>query len=114
MRLETEGFAVKHCNNGEKALQEANDFKPQLILLDIMMPGVDGYDVLDILRNTPATKNSKIVILSALSEASDRQKALDLGADDYLVKSQVLITDVMAKVRELLNLPAKPATGNVS
>jgi DNA-binding response OmpR family regulator len=106
LRLETEGFRVHHCNNGEEALQAAKEFQPQLILLDIMMPRINGFDVLDILRNTPETKNIKIVILTALSQPSDQQHAKDLGAVDYLVKSQVLIADVLSRIRTLLDLPA--------
>jgi DNA-binding response OmpR family regulator len=109
MRMEAEGFEVKHCSNGEEALQAARDFKPNLILLDIMMPRLNGFDVLDILRHTPETSHIKIVILSALGQANDQARAKELGADDYLVKSQVVIADVMARLRQHLNLPAKEA-----
>ena len=110
VRMEAEGFEVRHCSSGEAALQAATDFQPQLILLDIMMPRLNGFDVLDILRHTPQTKDIKVVVLSALSQAADQQRAKDLGADDYLVKSQVVIADVMARIRKLLDLPANPAT----
>ncbi|HEY2004078.1 MAG TPA: response regulator [Candidatus Saccharimonadia bacterium] len=109
MRLEAEGLETKHVQNGEDALQAARDFQPDLILLDVMMPKLSGFEVLDILKNTAETRNTKIVVLSALGQASDRQRAKDLGADDYFVKSQVLITDVMSLVRNLLKLP--PFTG---
>lgn len=108
MRMETEGFEVKHCNNGESALQEARDFKPHLILLDIMMPNLDGFNVLDILRHTPATAKIKIIVLSAMSQPSDMARAKELGADDYLVKSQVVIADVMSQLRHHLGLPPSP------
>ena len=61
-RLELEGFLVEYANNGEGALEAAIRFEPELILLDVMMPRLNGFDVLDILRNTPATKNAKIPI----------------------------------------------------
>jgi len=108
MRMETEGFDVKHVGNGEEALQAAKEYRPDLVLLDIMMPKLDGFDVLDILHNTPALKGMKIVILSAIGEAEEQAKAMELGADEYLVKSQVLIAEVMARIRSHLNLPPLP------
>ena len=110
-RMEAEGFEVRICDNGESALATAIAFKPDLILLDIMMPRISGFDVLDILRHTPETANSKIVVLSALSQPADKQRAMDLGATDYLVKSQNVISDVMAKLRYHLDLDQpKPKT----
>ena len=103
-RLEAEGFETRRVSNGEDALAAAQDFKPDLILLDVMMPRVSGFDVLDILRNTPQTANVKIIILTALSQESDRERAKTLGADDYLVKSQVVIADVIDRIKQQLNL----------
>ncbi len=69
-----------------------------------MMPQVSGFDVLDILRNTPETVNIKVIMLTALSQDADRQKAEQLGVDDYLVKSQVVIADVIARIKQHLGL----------
>jgi DNA-binding response OmpR family regulator len=99
VRMEAEGFDVHHCPDGEEALQAALEYHPDLILLDIMMPKISGFDVLDILRNTKETAHTKIIILTALSQPSDRQRAKDLGADDFLVKSQAVIADVMNRIR---------------
>lgn len=104
VRLQAEGFDVKRVANGEEALAAATDFKPDLVLLDVMMPKVSGFDVLDILRNTPETANMKVIMLTALSQDADRKRAQDLGVDDYLVKSQVVITDVIAKIKQHLSL----------
>jgi DNA-binding response OmpR family regulator len=98
-RLDAEGFEVRRVPNGEDALASALEFKPDLILLDVMMPKVSGFDVLDILRNTPETTNIKIIMLTALSQEADRQKATEMGVDDYLVKSQVVIADVVERVK---------------
>jgi DNA-binding response OmpR family regulator len=103
-RLEMEGFNVSAVNNGEVALSAAIDFKPDLILLDAMMPKISGFDVLDILRNTPETANIRIIMLTALSQPKDKERAESLGVDDYLVKSQVVIGDVVERVKFHLGL----------
>lgn len=103
-RLEAEGFHIRRVPNGEDALAAALEYKPDLILLDVMMPKVSGFDVLDILRNTPEAANVKIIMLTALSQDSDRERAQSLGVDDYLVKSQVVIADVVAKIKQHLGV----------
>ena len=99
MRLQAEGFGVEHVANGEDALSAAIKFKPDLILLDAMMPKISGFDVLDILRNTPETANMRIIMLTALSQPKDKERAESLGVDDYLVKSQVVVADVIERIR---------------
>ena len=94
-RLEIEGFDVREANNGEDALSATVEYRPDLILLDVMMPKISGFDVLDILRNTPET---------ALSQPKDKERAESLGVDDYLVKSQVVIGDVVARVKHHLGI----------
>lgn len=103
-RLQAEGFDLRRVPNGEEALAAAIDYKPDLILLDVMMPKVSGFDVLDILRNTPETTNTKVIMLTALSQDSDRQRAEEMGVDDYLVKSQVVIADVIERIKHHLGM----------
>jgi two-component system phosphate regulon response regulator PhoB len=103
-RLEAEGFDVKRVSNGEDALATALDYHPDLVLLDVMMPRVSGFDVLDILRNTPETSDLKITMLTALGQESDIQRAKELGVNEYLIKSQVVIADVVDKIREQLGV----------
>lgn len=105
-RLELEGFEVREVNNGEDALSAAVEFKPHLILLDAMMPKISGFDVLDILRNTPETTNIRVIMLTALSQPKDKERAEALGVDDYLVKSQVVIGDVVERVKHHLGMSA--------
>ncbi len=108
-RLEAEGFMIKRVPNGEDALSAALEFHPDLILLDVMMPKINGFDVLDILRNTPETANVRVIMLTALSQETDKQRAKSMGVDDYLVKSQVVIADVVAKIKEHLGMtPTTP------
>jgi two-component system phosphate regulon response regulator PhoB len=104
MRLKAEGFDVKRVANGEDALAAAKEHRPDLVLLDAMMPKVSGFDVLDILRNTTETANLKIIMLTALSQDTDKQRAQGLGVDDYLVKSQVVISDVVDRIKFHLGL----------
>ena len=103
-RLEIEGFDVREANNGEDALSATVEYRPDLILLDLMMPKISGFDVLDILRNTPETANVRIIMLTALSQPKDKERAESLGVDDYLVKSQVVIGDVVARVKHHLGI----------
>ena len=103
-RLQAESFDVRRVSNGEEALAAAISYKPDLVLLDVMMPKVSGFDVLDIIRNTPETANLKIIMLTALSQDSDKERAEALGVDDYLVKSQVVIADVIDRIRHHLGM----------
>lgn len=102
-RLEVEGFLVEHVPNGEDALSATIKFKPDLILLDVMMPKISGIDVLDILRNTPQTAKIKVVMLTALGQPQDIEKAKALGVDDYMIKSQVALSDVVARIKQHLS-----------
>ncbi len=109
-RLELEGFDIREVNNGEDALAAALDYRPDLIVLDAMMPKISGFDVLDILRNTPEVGHVKIVMLTALSQPKDKERAESLSVDDYLVNSQVVITDVVERIKYHLGLlPEKTA-----
>lgn len=103
-RLEMEGFDVCEVHDGEQALSSAIAYRPDLILLDAMMPKISGFDVLDILKNTPETMNITVIMLTALSQAKDKERAESLGVDEYLVKSQVVISDVVERVRYHLGL----------
>jgi len=107
-RMELEGFDVKEVGNGEEALSAAVAYKPDLILLDAMMPKISGFDVLDILRNTPETAGVRIIMLTALSQPKDKERAEALGVDDYLVKSQVVIGDVVERVKFHLGMLESP------
>lgn len=103
-RLEMEGFDVCEVHDGEQALSGAIAYRPDLILLDAMMPKISGFDVLDILKNTPETMNITVIMLTALSQEKDKERAKSLGVDEYLVKSQVVISDVVERVRHHLGI----------
>lgn len=101
-RLEEEGFDVSSCLNAEDGLIATLKFKPDLIFTGIMMPKVSGFDVIDILKNTPETKHIPIIVLSNLQSPSDIVRAMKLGASNYLIKSQTLIKDVVNAAHEQL------------
>ena len=101
--LEADGYEVTYCGDGETALQTAREFKPDLILLDLMMPRLSGFDALELFRSTLETSAAKIVIFSALNEASDIDRAKQLGADDYIVKSNTSFMAVVDRIKALIN-----------
>ena len=107
-RLMAEGYDIVSASDGEEALQTAVTEKPDLIISDVMMPKISGFDMLDILRQTPETKDVKIIMMTALSQAEDKTRADKLGADKYLVKSQVTLEDVARVVHDLLGDDTSP------
>lgn len=120
IRITAEGYEVVSAGDGEEALAVAVREKPDLILSDVMMPKISGFDMLDILRNTPETANIKVIMMTALSADDQRARGERLGCDRYLVKSQVGIEDVVNAIHEVLGdkqpdtgeptTPAQPAT----
>lgn len=113
IRITAEGYDVVSAGDGEEALAVAVREKPDLILSDVMMPKISGFDMLDILRSTPETHDIKVVMMTALSAEDQRQRGERLGADRYLVKSQVGIEDVVNTIHEVLGdrepMPASAA-----
>ncbi len=102
IRLTAEGYEVVSAGDGEEALAAAVREKPDLVLSDVMMPKISGFDMLDILRQTPETKDIKVIMMTALSSEDQKERGNALGADRYLVKSQVGIEDVVNTVHEVL------------
>ncbi len=112
VRLGSEGYNVLIAGDGEEALNIALNEKPDLILSDVMMPKISGFDMLDILRSTPGIKDTKVIIMTALSSDDQRERGEKLGANVYLVKSQVGIEDVVQAVKNLLE--DEPANNQLS
>lgn len=110
IRITAEGYDVVSAGDGEEALAVAVREKPDLILSDVMMPKISGFDMLDILRSTPETADIKVVMMTALSAEDQRQRGERLGADRYLVKSQVGIEDVINTIHEVLGDRATSTT----
>lgn len=102
VRLLAEGYDIVSAGDGEEALAMAIKERPTLIVSDVMMPKISGFDMLDILRSTTETKDIKVIMMTALSSDDQRERGEQLGADRYLVKSQVGIEDVVRTVHEVL------------
>ena len=114
VRLLAEGYDIVSAGDGEEALAMAIKERPDLIVSDVMMPKISGFDMLDILRSTTETRDIRVIMMTALSSADQRARGEQLGADRYLVKSQVGIEDVVRAVHEVLgdngaSAPASPA-----
>ena len=108
-RLQAEGYTIISAKDGEEALVAAKAEKPDLIISDVMMPKISGFEMLDILRNTPEIQATKVIMLTALGQSEDQSRASKLGADRYLVKSQVTLEDIVKASHELLgDSPVEP------
>lgn len=112
IRLTAEGYTIVTAKDGEEALAVAVRERPDLIVSDVMMPKISGFDMLDILRSTPETQGIKVIMMTALSSEDQRVRGESLGADRYLVKSQVGIEDVVNVVHEVLGDRAADGTIN--
>lgn len=110
IRLVAEGYNIVSAGDGEEALSLAVQEKPDLIISDVMMPKISGFDMLDILRSTPETKDIKVIMMTALSSDEQRQRSEALGAAKHLVKSQCGIEDVINAVHEVLGDAPNTAT----
>lgn len=101
--LETEGYDVDFARDGAEAIEHVRRDIPDLILLDILMPKRDGFYVLEELKKNPEWKLVPVIMLSNLGEDVQIKRALEMGADDYFVKSQHPIEEVIEKVKEYLS-----------
>ena len=100
--LTAEGITVDIAKDGEEAIKKIAENKPDLILLDLLMPKKDGFYVLEELKKNPKWKLIPVIILSNLGEDKEIKRAMDMGANDYFVKSQHPIDEVVKKVKEYL------------
>ena len=102
MRLEDEGFEVLITDRGSEALELAAKQKPEAILLDIILPEVDGFSILQNLKANTDTKDIAVLLLTNLGQESDQEKGRQFGADDYFVKSQHTPADIIQKVNSII------------
>jgi len=103
LKLKNEGFEVELAGNGEEGFKKITKPKAKydLILIDLIMPKMSGFEVLEKLKKT---KNLSIIVTSNLSQKEDLKKALDLGAKDYIIKSNTSLSEIVAKVKKFLKV----------
>lgn len=97
-----EGYKVLSALNGEIGVRLADEEMPDLILLDLILPKKDGFEVLKELKNNPKTKNIPIIVLTNLEGGSDVEKALELGATTYLVKTNYKLEEIIEKIKQAI------------
>lgn len=101
-KLTMENFQVDLSNDGKAGLEKAKKIKPDLILLDVLLPKMNGFDVLKSLKDDPATKDIPVVLLTNLGQKTDVVKGLELGAVDYMIKAHFMPSEVVAKIKDIL------------
>lgn len=103
-KFEMEGYKVSTADNGEKGLMDAKKKKPNIILLDILLPKMDGFAVLAKLKSDAEVKDIPVILLTNLGQKEDVDKGLEQGAADYLIKAHFKPSEVVDKVRKVLNI----------
>lgn len=105
-RLEREGFNILLVKRGDEVIENMKTFKPDLMMLDIILPGKLGFEVLEDTRSDPKLAAIPFFVMSNLGQEEDIQKAKRLGAIDYFIKSRIMIDDVIKKIAEFLKKQA--------
>ena len=103
-KFEMEGFKVTPVDNGEKVLAEAKKKKPDIVLLDILLPKRDGFSVLAQLKGDAEVKNIPVILLTNLGQKDDVDKGLEAGAADYLIKAHFKPSEIVDKVKKVLKI----------
>ena len=101
-KLNLEGFDVSLAVDGEKGLKMVKEKKPDLILLDIILPKMDGFELLKTLKNDKALKDIPVILLTNLSQKDEVKKGLELGAQDYLIKAHFMPSEVVKKIKKTI------------
>ncbi|RJR31592.1 response regulator [Candidatus Parcubacteria bacterium] len=100
--LESHGYDIVLANNGREGLLKVSTEKPKLVLLDIILPDIDGFDILETIRKDAQTKKIPVIIMSNLGQQEDIRQGKTLGAQDYLVKSEIKLDQVVDKIRKYI------------
>lgn len=103
-KFEMEGYKVSLADNGEKALVEVKKKKPDIVMLDILLPKLDGFAVLSKLKADPEVKDIPVILLTNLGQKDDVEKGLQMGASDYLIKAHFKPSEVVDKIKKVLHL----------
>lgn len=103
-KLEGAGYKVILVRNGEACLREVEKKVPRIVVMDVLLPQVDGFRVLETMKKNAKTKHIPVIILTHLGQKEDVKKAHDLGAHDYILKSHTKPDDLIAKIQEILTI----------
>ncbi len=101
-KLEESGFSVEVANDGEVALRKARENKPDLVILDIVLPQIDGWEILKRIKSEPEFKNLKVIILSNLGQKEEVEKGIKLGAAKYLIKAHYTPSQVIKEIKKTI------------
>lgn len=101
-KLLNEGYDIAEAVDGEKGIESVKSEKPDLILLDLILPGIDGFEVLARIKSDPEISNVPVIVLSNLGQKDDIEKGLNMGAVDYLIKAHFTPAEIVEKIRAIM------------
>jgi len=101
-KLQKEGYDICEAVDGEEGIKKVKEEKPDLVLLDLILPGIDGFEVLSRTKEDPALSQIPVIILSNLGQKEDVERGLGLGANDYLIKAHFTPGEIIEKIRAIL------------
>jgi DNA-binding response OmpR family regulator len=104
LKFKDDGFNVEVAMDGKKAFEEAQAKQPDIILLDVIMPLMDGFEVLQKIKNDPSLKDTPVIMLTNLGQKEDMEKGMTLGAADYVIKAHFTPSEVVQKVKQVLKI----------
>lgn len=102
LKFKEQRYVLETASNGKEGLEKAKTFLPDLVLLDVVMPGMDGFEILRELKKDESSRPLKVVLLTNLGQKEDVERGLQLGANDYIIKAHFTPGEVLAKVKEIL------------
>lgn len=102
-KLNNEGFDLQEAIDGEEGLKKLETFKPDIILLDLILPGLDGFETLERIKDNPQTSEIPVLILSNLGQRDEIEKGLKLGAVDFMVKAHFTPEEIVGKIKSILS-----------
>lgn len=103
-KLEDNSFKVIEAVDGEEGLKMVKETKPDLVLLDLVLPGIGGFEVLSQMKKEPELSKIPVIILSNLGQKEDMERSLELGANDYMIKAHFTPDEIIEKVKKVLSL----------
>lgn len=102
-KLERSGFTVVGAIDGRQALEKLDTVTPALIILDLVLPGIDGFEILRHVKESPVAKAIPVLVLSNLGDKDDVHRAKDLGAEEYLIKAHYTLDDIVKRIEEMIS-----------